>query len=170
MNDRTDPSALALEDQPAPAAPAGADPFASLAAQAAAIDGSGQVDTAAAASAQLAATAQSTAAELADALRMVRLMARPMISWWEEYDRVWSDQTIEGIATAGAEIMARHGWTMGQAWAALGPYIALVGATLPPALLTLKAVKARQAAEAVRRSAPPSTTPPPPDEAEGVRP
>jgi hypothetical protein len=47
--------------------------------------------------------------------------------------------------------MDKHGWTMGEMLTAYGPYIALIGATLPPSLVTYQAIKARKEAANVRR-------------------
>ncbi|MDN3923339.1 hypothetical protein, partial [Roseateles violae] len=48
---------------------------------------------------------------------------------------------------AGAAVMHKHGWTMGELMSSWGPYIALVGAVVPPSLVTYQAIKQRQADE-----------------------
>lgn len=136
-----------IPDQPAPAG----DPLAALEAQAAALE-------AAAAPAALpgAAPAMSTADELLAALQLVRMMAAPMVTWWPDFGTVWSDQQIGQIAASGGAIMEKHGWTMGDAMSTYGPYIALMGATVPPAAATYAAIqqhRAELAAQARKRDA-----------------
>jgi hypothetical protein len=121
------------------------DPFAGMEAQATALEGAGQAQASAQAQAAAADTIKATADELADALKIVRSMGAPMMAWWPQFDTVWSDAALDGIATAGAAVMHKHGWTMSEAWSKLGPYIALVAATVPPSLVTWQAVKQRQA-------------------------
>lgn len=105
--------------------------------------------------AQQAAAVASAAEELLGALQMLRMMAAPMMSWWAEFGTVWSDQTLRGIADGGAAVMERHGWTLGQAWGQFGPYIALIGAALPPSLVTWQAIQQRRAEARRPRQAPP---------------
>jgi hypothetical protein len=93
------------------------------------------------------------AAELLGALEMARMMVAPMFSWWADFDRVWSDSTLKGIAQGGGAVMERHGWTMGGVLGEWGPYLALIGATAPPAFATYKAIQAHQV-EQRRRPAP----------------
>lgn len=95
--------------------------------------------------------------ELRDALFMLRMMAAPAVDWWPLFEKVWSDRQIEAIAAAGAAVMERHGWTMGELMGQWGPYIALVGAVLPPSLVTYQAIKARREEQQrqVTRPAPP---------------
>jgi hypothetical protein len=123
----------------------GADPFAGLESQATALEGAAEADRSEREQSQAAETIASTAGELAEALKLVRSLGAPMMAWWEKYEATWSDAAIDAIAQAGAAVMQKHGWTMGQAWAHLGPYIALLAATAPPALVTWQAVKQRQA-------------------------
>jgi hypothetical protein len=82
--------------------------------------------------------------ELHSTLVMVRSMLGPMMAWWPEFDRVWSESTLRSIAQAGAMVMERQGLTMGQLLGQWGPYLALIGATAPPAVVTYQAVKQRQ--------------------------
>lgn len=103
--------------------------------------------------------AEDTAAELRGALEMARLMVAPMFGWWSEFGHVWSDATLQGIATGGAAVMQRHGWTMGEAFSQFGPYIALGGALLPPCIATHQAIKARR--EDLKRPPPPPPPAPP---------
>jgi hypothetical protein len=100
-----------------------------------------------------AAPAVDNAAELLGALEMARLMVAPMFSWWADFDRVWSDSTLKGIAQGGGAVMERHGWTMGGVLGEWGPYLALIGATAPPAFATYQAIKLHQV-EQRRRPAP----------------
>lgn len=95
------------------------------------------------------AAGDNNAAELLEALTMARVLVSPMMAWWPEFATVWGDATLRKVADAGAQVMDRHGWTMGQAFTQFGPYIALAVATLPPLLVTRRAIKERkQASEA----------------------
>ena len=105
------------------------------------------------------------AEELFGALQMVRMMAAPLMDWWPAFGDVWSDAALRGISAGGAAVMQRHGWTLGDAWGQFGPYIALVGAVLPPSLVTWQAIQQRR--EEARR---PPARRVQPEEAEGVRP
>lgn len=127
-----------------------------LAEQAQAFEGAGQTEAAARAASAAADTVAATAAELCEALKVVRAMGAAPMAWWDQYMVVWSDKAMEAIAEAAAVVMQRHGWTMADAWSKLGPYIALIAATVPPSLVTWQAVKQRQAqiAAAQRRPAP----------------
>lgn len=88
--------------------------------------------------------AADAAAELLGALQMARMMVAPMFAWWPEFGETWGDQTLQGIAQSGGEIMRRHGWTMGDVLGQYGPYIALAGSTLPPAWVTWQAIKVQK--------------------------
>lgn len=94
------------------------------------------------------ATDADTAAELLGALEMARMMVAPMFAWWPEFAATWSDAQLEKIAEGGAAVMQRHGWTLGGLFSEFGPYIALAGATLPPAFVTYQAMQARRENEA----------------------
>jgi hypothetical protein len=109
------------------------------------LEGAGQVKSDQAAQAAAVDTITATAAELNDALQLARALAAPTMSWWPQFGEVWSDKALSAIAMAGAQVMQRHGWTMAETWAKLGPYIALVGALAPPSLVTWQAVKQHQA-------------------------
>lgn len=89
--------------------------------------------------------------ELAGALEMVRDMA---IEATDERELlvIWSDPRLKGIGMAGAAVMKKRGWDVGQVmqWA---PEIALVAAVMVPGLQTFKLVKLRQA-EAMARAQP----------------
>ncbi|MCV2361649.1 hypothetical protein LNV08_22010 [Paucibacter sp. TC2R-5] len=119
--------------------------------------------------AQVAAVVESTAAELQSALELVRMMAAPLMSWWPEFGTVWNDRTLQEISAGGAAVMERHGWTVGDAFSKFGPYIALAGATLPPALVTYQAIKLNSA-EQRRQQQPQRRQAPQHEDAEGVRP
>lgn len=118
-----------------------------LEAEALAIEGAGQQKQAEAQAQQEQSQIESAAAELLSCLEMVRLMAAPALEWWQAYEKVWSDAQLERISVAGASVMVRHGWTMGELMTQWGPYIALVGAVLPPSLVTYQAIKQKQADE-----------------------
>lgn len=136
-------------DAPAPAVPDG---LAQLAAEARALEApadAGPVDAGQA----VQEPAQSAAAELHGALTMARLFVAPMFGWWPEFETTWSDATLRGIADAGAVVMQRHGWTMGGVLDQYGPYVALAGATLPPALVTWRAIRERRELETRQRRA-----------------
>lgn len=68
---------------------------------------------------------------------------------------------MRGIAEGGAAVMERHGWTLDEAWGKFGPYIALLGATLPPSLVTWQAVQNRR--QQLSRPRPPMAPPRPPE-------
>lgn len=134
-----------LNQEPeAGAAPAGMDALDVLAHQAEALEGSTTGPQEEAQAAQELAEVTTAAAELLAALEMLRLMAAPLMDWWPLFEKVWSDRQLQAISTAGAAVMQRQGWTMGELMAQWGPYIALVGAVLPPSLVTYQAVKQRQ--------------------------
>jgi hypothetical protein len=125
----------------------GADDFADLGAWASETDGAAEAQARAHEAQQLAQvenTAASMVDDLTDVLKMARGMAAPAFAWWPEFERVWGDSTLYGIAVNGAAIMARHGWTMGQLMTQWGPYLGLLGCTLPPALATFKAIQERR--------------------------
>lgn len=87
-------------------------------------------------------------AELLSALQMARLgVGKFAFGWWQDFPQVWNDQTLQAIASAGAEIMRRHGWSMGEVLSQWGPYIALAGAVAPPSLVTWQALQERKAQE-----------------------
>jgi hypothetical protein len=90
-------------------------------------------------------------AEVLSALQMARLAAGSMLKWWPDFKAVWSDDALRNIAAAGAEVMRRHGWSMGELMSSWGPYIALVGAIAPPAMVTYQAIQERKEEE--RRAA-----------------
>lgn len=113
---------------------------------------------------QQAQTVATAAQELFGALQMLRMMAAPMMGWWRDFGTVWSDQTLQGIAEGGAQVMERHGWTLGDAWGQFGPYIALIGAALPPSLVTWQAIQQHRAEQ---RRPPQVTRPAPPPQGEG---
>jgi hypothetical protein len=141
------------EDQntPAPAPGPGTEPeplggdFGSLLTDVDALEGAHQLKAEERQAAQAANAVEQAAGELLGALQMVRTMASPLMAWWPEFGQVWNDDALGAIAASGAEIMHRHGWTLGEAWGQFGPYIALIGAALPPSLVTWQAVQQRRA-------------------------
>lgn len=126
----------------------GDDAFAGLESQATALEGAAQIATDERVQEQAASTIAATAAELVEALKLVRAMGAAPMAWWDQFYVVWSDRALDGIAQAAAAVMQRHGWTMSDAWAKLGPYIALIAATAPPSLVTWQAIKQHQAQQA----------------------
>lgn len=87
--------------------------------------------------------------DLLSALKMAQAVARGGV-WWltpDEFERLWGDQTLRGIAGPGAEIMRRHGWDVAGLMSRYGPYIALAGAIAPPAIATGQAYKTATRAE-----------------------
>ena len=127
---------------------------------------------ASAAGAAAAPVSTSTADELGEALNLLRAVARPLFSDWPDYGReVWTDKQLTAISAAGGAIMDRHGWTMGELFAEWGPYIALIGATAPPALMTWQHLRSRKAIEQARARQRQQGAPGvPPEDADGVRP
>lgn len=126
-------------------APAAAnDAFAGLQAQAAMIE-TGAAPGAPGAPA--AAPPDNTAEELLSALTLARLMLAQAFAWWPEFPHVWSDAALRGIAEGGAAVMQKHGLTMGGVLSEWGPYLALIGATAPPAFATYQAMQDRKERE-----------------------
>lgn len=123
------------------AAPAG---FEDLATEAASLEGGPPIPGTPEAAASEADALKATAAELLQALVMARMLCGPMFAWWPDFGRVWSEQTLQGIANGGAAVMLRHGWTMGEFFEKWGPYIALAMATAPPCAVTYQAIKAHR--------------------------
>jgi len=121
------------------APPAG---FEDLAASAAELEGGPPVPGTEAAAQYAAASVKQTASEVLQALKLGRMMVAPMFRWWRDFGQVWGDDTLQGIATGGAAVMQRHGWTLGDLFEKWGPYIALATATVPPSIVTYQAVKA----------------------------
>jgi hypothetical protein len=94
--------------------------------------------------------ADTMAADLASALGMAASVAQPAM-WWltpEQFEQYWGEGVRAGIAASGAEIMRRHGLSMGDLFTQYGPYIALAGALGPSALATMAAYK-RETAKAI---------------------
>ena len=130
-----------VTEQPdAPAPVDGADDFAGLEREAAALEGAIQ-----AANEPPPPAPTNNAQELRGALLMARMMVAPMFKWWPEFADTWSDQTIEGIAQGGGAVMDKHGWTFGGLMEEFGPYIALGVAVVPPSMVTWQAIKAQKA-------------------------
>jgi hypothetical protein len=119
-----------------------ADGLESLALEADLLDAAPVSEASAAAEAQATQAAANTTMELFGLLTMVRGMVFPMlrtVTLDEKMDalgKVWSDSVLGDAATAGADVMALHGWTIGGAFSRYGPYIALGAALAPPVLAT----------------------------------
>lgn len=97
--------------------------------------------------------ADTLAADLADTLRVVAAILQPAI-WWlspAEFAALWGEQVQASIAGSGAEIMRRHGLTMGDVMSQYGPYIALGGALAPSTLATVRAYKNVKTAQALQQ-------------------
>ena len=118
--------------------------------------------------AQAASEQEQARAELREALGMLRMMAAPAMDWWPMFAKVWSDQQLDAISAAGAAVMMRHGWTMGELMGQWGPYLALVGAVLPPSLVTYQAI--RQHREEQQRQVTRPAPPPPAGNVHPIRP
>jgi len=89
------------------------------------------------------------AADLSDTLAMMAAVAEPEMWWLDaaQFEKCWGKKVQASIATSGAEIMRRHGLSMGGVMNQYGPYIALAMVLGPSALATVrtyKAAKARQ--------------------------
>ena len=128
--------------------------YADLASEAAAID-SGLTAPGAGSSALAIAAPdpiEAQAKELIDVLTLARQIVSPMFAWWPDFAAVWSDAQLASVANGGAQVMAKHGWTTGALFAEYGPYIALGVATIPPAIATHHAIKARQAQAAAEQA------------------
>lgn len=134
-----------IEHQPAGEQPAPVPDLSAVEALAGTLEGAADEQAQAQAQADEQATAQSEAAALLGALKLARVMVGPMFRWWPDFESVWSDQTLDGISEGAAAVMARHGWTVAGAMGELGPYIALIGATAPPAFVTYQAIQHRKA-------------------------
>lgn len=86
------------------------------------------------------------ASDLADALGMAAVVAQPAM-WWltpEQFEQLWGKKVQAGIADNGAEIMRRHGLSIGDVLSKYGPYIGLAGALGPSALATVAAFKRKK--------------------------
>lgn len=96
--------------------------------------------------------ADTLADDLASALAMAASVAEPAM-WWltpEQFKQYWGESVQRGIAASGAEIMRRHGVSMGDLFTQYGPYIALAGALGPSTLATVAAYK-REKAKAIEQ-------------------
>lgn len=84
--------------------------------------------------------------DLADALSMAATVAAPAM-WWltpEQFDQLWGAKVQKAIAASGAEIMRRHGLSLGDLMSQYGPYIGLAGALGPSTLATVAAFKRKK--------------------------
>lgn len=142
-NDVTDVTAKA----PAPDYLAGLD---ALAGEAAGHEQQATADAQAAQQKREQTEADTLAEDLASALAMAASVAEPAM-WWltpEQFKQYWGESVQKGIAGPGAEIMRRHGVSMGDLFTQYGPYIALAGALGPSTLATVAAYK-REKAKAI---------------------
>ena len=94
--------------------------------------------------------AQSLAQDLLDTLKMLRGIGGPVCHWMtaEKFAKVWNDDRLKDIATAGAAIMERHGWTLMEIMGKYAPYVALIAAMGAPTLETIRAFKENQTVQA----------------------
>lgn len=84
--------------------------------------------------------------DLGDALGIAAAVAQPAM-WWltpEQFEQLWGKRVQAAIAESGAEIMRRHGVTMGDMMSKYGPYIGLAGALGPSVLATASAFKRKK--------------------------
>lgn len=91
--------------------------------------------------------ADTLAADLLAALNMAAAVAEPGM-WWltpEKFGQLWGVPVRQQIAASGAEVMRRHGLSIGGLMAQYGPYIALAGALGPSVLGTMALYKAEKA-------------------------
>lgn len=126
-----------------PATVPAADPIAGLEKEAAALEGAAVQDGQAAADKQERQAVDTLQKDLADALAMAAAVAQPAL-WWltpEQFAALWGKQVQAAIAVSGAELMRRHGLTMGDVMSKYGPYIGLAGALGPSTLATVAAFK-----------------------------
>lgn len=110
-------------------------------------DSQGQTDRQQASDKQERQEVDTLAADLSDTLAMLATVAGPGM-WWlspDEFERLWGKKVQAGIANSGAEIMRRHGLSLGDLMTKYGPYIALAGAVGPSALVTMQAYKRAKA-------------------------
>lgn len=84
--------------------------------------------------------------DLSDTLDMLASMAEPALYFLspEQFEQYWGKRVRVAIAGSGAEIMRRHGLSMGDMMNQYGPYIALAGALVPSALATVAAYKSEK--------------------------
>lgn len=137
-----------VQDVTAKTAPA--DPLAGLHAlerEAASAEQQGQAEQQQQADKQARQQTDTMAEDLADALSMAATMAEPAL-WWlspEQFQALWGKPVQKAIAASGAEIMRRHGLSMGDLLSKWGPYIGLGGALGPSVLATVAAFKRKKA-------------------------
>lgn len=131
-----------VHEKTAPAA-AGAAVLDGLAAEAAGLEGDAAVEACQAQEKQDKQAVDTLAADLADALKMAATVAQPAL-WWltpEQFESLWGKSVQKAMAESGAEIMRRHGLSMGDVLSKYGPYIGLAGALGPSTLATVAAFK-----------------------------
>ncbi|WP_455342452.1 hypothetical protein [Variovorax durovernensis] len=82
--------------------------------------------------------------ELLVTLQAMRAMAFPMLAMVTDEQRmsalanVWNDGVLGASAAAGAQVLEKHGWSMGSLMGDYGCYVMLVAALAPPIVLTKK--------------------------------
>jgi hypothetical protein len=78
------------------------------------------------------------AAELLAGLMLARGMAFPILPKRkaDQLAQVWTDEVLESVSQAGAQVLALHGVQFGSMLGRYAPYIALIAALAPPMLAT----------------------------------
>lgn len=123
---------------------AGPESLANLEREADMLDAAPELAVQAGQAAQAAEVVQSNEAELYGTLQAVRAMVFPLLAMVVDQARmaalsnVWNDGVLQSTASAGAQVLERHGITMGQVMGQFGPYIMLVAAVAPPVVMTKK--------------------------------
>lgn len=88
------------------------------------------------------------AADVLSALNMAAAPAQPAMWWLSEsqFEKLWGLDVRKGIATPAAEVMRRHGLSVGGLLGQYAPYIALLTAVAPSMAATVNMYKqAKQA-------------------------
>lgn len=87
--------------------------------------------------------AATTAQELLSIAKMVRGMALPLAPEAKRarIAQAWTDEVLKNASEAWANVMAMHGWTVGEALGKYGPYMALAASLAPPVLVTVQIIK-----------------------------
>lgn len=105
----------------------------------------------------------SNRAELLAGLTMARDLVLPLLAQVlpepkvQALGNVWSDQVLDGVAAAGAEVLEMHGVQVGSVLGTYGPYIALAVAVAPPMVLTKKILAMPAAPQQVEGGKPDAT-------------
>ena len=84
--------------------------------------------------------------DIFDALCMVREFAAPPIEDAGllpvgKLETIWTDAVLRKIAKPAAQIMQRHGFSLGEILDRWGPYLALIAALATPSMATYNAIR-----------------------------